>query len=184
MNFYIPAVYTQSQLALLNEEDIVFPYSDEYMVYLGDKHQYQLTRKAFEEMGYNLEVKLPGSNPDKINNFLKGLRVKVYNHIYGNSKTPRNKLNYMIAKRGIIGFTLYEYREEFKEAMLIQGIYALENGDISMVSGVDIDTMQNMSIDVIKYQERDFAKDAKKKLIQLGLNYYGSYHFIIKDERW
>ena len=38
-----------------------------------------------------------------------------------------------------------------------QGVYLLINGDISQVSGVDLDTMQNMSIDVIKKSKIDFS---------------------------
>ena len=43
---------------------------------------------------------------------------------------------------------------------LLRENISLDNGDISSISGVDFDTMQNMSIDVMRNQERDFHKDA------------------------
>ena len=46
-----------------------------------------------------------------------------------------------------------------------------KNGDISQFNGVDIDTMQNMSIDVIKNQDRDFSLDAKKKTCATWLKF-------------
>ena len=90
----------------------------------------------------------------------------------------------MIAKRGIHGYTPYEYRQSFLEAMFIEGEYLLDNGDISSISGVDFDTMQNMSIDVMRNQERDFHKDAVEMLKTLGLRYFGRYKFIPQGKDW
>ena len=90
----------------------------------------------------------------------------------------------MIAKRGLYGFSPYEYRQAFLEAMFIEGEYLLDNGDISGVSGVDLDTMQNMSDDVIRHQERDMHKDAIELLKTLGLRYFGRYRFIPQGNDW
>lgn len=184
MTFYEPTIYTQADLALLDNDEVVYPYSDEYATYLGKYHQYELTRNYFEEKGVSLEKEIPGTSPTKIQEFLAFLRIKFYNYIYSHSKSLRKQINYMIAKRGISGFEMYEYRDEFLEAMFMEGEYLLKNGDISQFNGVDIDTMQNMSIDVIKNQDRDFSLDAKRKLVQLGLNFYGQYKFLIEDENW
>ena len=184
MTFYTPTIYTQAQLQLMDNDEVVYPYSDEYAVYLGEHHQYELTRKYFEQRGIDLESKIAGSDTTRVQNFLSFLRVKFYNYIYSHSKSPRKVVNYMIAKRGILGFDMYEYRQELLEAMFLEGEYLLNNGDISQFNGVDIDTMQNMSIDVIRNQDRDFSLDAKRKLVQLGLNFYGQYKFAIEDENW
>ena len=109
---------------------------------------------------------------------MRYLRLKVYTWIYNNNKSTRQQLNFLIAKRSLNGYSKYEYRQAFLEAMFLQGCYLLDNGDISSISGVDLDTMQNMSIDVIRNQNRDFHKDAIGMLRQLGLNYYGRYYFI------
>ena len=179
-------IYTKEQLTQLNENEIQYPYSDEYMVYDGLKHQYQLTRKAFEEDGINLMEKIEGATPDKINAFLHALRVKVYTTIYNRNKSTRNQLNYMIAKRGLLTMSMAEYRETFFEAMKLEGEYLLENGDLSFISGVDLDTMQNMSADVMRSQNRDWHKDALLQLQVLGLNYAKRYSFYPqgKDINW
>ena len=183
---YQAPTYTKAQLAQMDASQIQYPYSDEGATYDGLHHQYQLTRQYFEERGVNLLTKIEGSNPDKIANFLNELRVKVYTTIYNQNKSTRNQLNYLIAKRGLRTMDMAEYRETFLEAMYIEGCYLLENGDLSFVSGVDLDTMQNMSADVMRNQNRDWHKDALLLLQTLGLRYYKRYDFYPqgKDITW
>lgn len=184
MNIYVAPTYTKFQLENLDDSQVSFPFSDEDATYNGLSHRYALTDKYFQERGRNLQLEIDGSSPDKVNNFLSYLSMKVYNYIYNNSKSTRQQLNYMIAKRGIYGFTLYEYRQSFLEAMYIEGCYLLDNGDLSNVAGIDLDTMQNMSADVMRKQERDFHKDAIGLLTQLGLHYYGKYWFFPHGSDW
>lgn len=184
MNNYKAPVYTKEQLDLLDEKDIHFPFSDDDAVYIGQDHQYELTSKYFQERGRNLELEVTGTQPDKVKLFLTTLRRKFYSRIYNTNKSTRQQLNYMIAKKGICGYTPYEYRQAFLEAMFIEGEYLLDNGDISSIAGVDFDTMQNMSADVMRNQERDFHKDAIEMLKTLGLRYYGKYRFIPVGKDW
>lgn len=184
MKGYKAPFYTEEELELLMESEIKYPYSDKDATYKGLEHQYELTSKYFQERGVNLEERIDGTSPDKVEQFLKDLRVKLYTWIYNNSKSNRQQLNYMIAVRGIYGYTPYEYRTAFLEAMYYQGVYMLDNGDIASVSGVDLDTMQNMSIDVIRHQNRDMSHEAIGILTQLGLNFYGRYSFIPQGKEW
>ena len=184
MEIYQAPFYTKEQLAQLDETAIHFPFSDDDATYVGLDHQYELTSKYFQERGRNLEIEISGNDPDKVKHFLKDLRRKVYSKIYNTNKSTRQQLNYMIAKRGIYGYTPYEYRQSFLEAMFIEGEYLLDNGDISSISGVDFDTMQNMSNDVMRNQERDFHKDAVEMLKTLGLRYFGRYKFIPQGKDW
>jgi hypothetical protein len=184
MKEYTAPFYTKEQLELLNENEIHFPFSDDDATYVGLYHQYELTSKYFQERGRNLEVEISGNQPDKVKHFLSELRRKFYNRIYNTNKSTRKQLNFMIAKRGILGYTPYEYRQAFLEAMFIEGEYLLDNGDISSISGVDLDTMQNMSADVFRGQERDFHKDAVEMLKTLGLRYFGKYRFIPQGTDW
>lgn len=184
MNIYEAPFYTNEQLALLDENEIQFPFSGTDAIYVGLDHQYELTKAYFEERGHNLEIEVEGNSPDKVNEFLKTLRRKVYIHIYTHNKSSRRQLNYMIAKRGLYNYPPYEYRQTFLEAMYINGCYLLANGDLSNVSGVDLDTMQNMSGDVMRNQERDMHKDCIGILKQLGLNFYGKYSFIPQGNDW
>ena len=184
MEIYVAPYYTEEELVELDEKAIHFPFSDKDATYVGKDHQYELTSKYFEERGRNLELEVTGNQPDKVKLFLSALRRKFYSRIYNTNKSTRTQINFMIAKRGITGYTPYEYRQAFLEAMFIEGEYLLDNGDIASVSGVDLDTMQNMSADVIRNQERDFHKDAIEMLKTLGLRYFGKYRFIPQGKDW
>ena len=184
MEIYQAPFYTKEQLAQLDETAIHFPFSDDDATYIGLDHQYELTSKYFQERGRNLEIEISGTSTDRVKQFLSALRRKFYSRIYNTNKSTRQQINYMIAKRGIHGYTPYEYRQSFLEAMFIEGEYLLDNGDISSISGVDFDTMQNMSIDVMRNQERDFHKDAVEMLKTLGLRYFGRYKFIPQGKDW
>ena len=177
MNFYQAPFYTEHDLEVLDEKDIHFPFSDDEATYDGKKHQYKLTRKYFEKRGHNLDVEIEGNDPTKVQRFLDYVSMKVYNRVYLHSKSPRELLNYIVANRGVYGFSKYEYRETFLEAMYLEGCYLLDNGDISKIAGVDLDTMQNMSIDVLRRQDRDFDKESAGLLVKLGLSYFGRYRF-------
>ena len=184
MAIYEAPFYTESEIAELGEENLNYPYSDKDATYIGLNHQYELTSKYFQERGRNLEVEVTGNDPDKVKNFLKALRLKFYTKIYNTNKSSRRQLNYLIAKRGLSTYTRFEYRQSFLEAMFIEGEYLLDNGDIASVTGIDLDTMQNMSADVMRNQERDFHKDALNMLTTLGLRYYGRYDFIPQGTDW
>lgn len=181
---YQAPTYTKEQLAQLDESKIQFPFNDDDATYHGLEHQYQLTDKYFQERGRNLQVEIDGNAPDKVKWFLKALTNKVYTYIYTHNKSTRRQLNYMIAKGRLRGFSPYEYRQMFLEAMFIEGCYLLDNGDISNTTGVDFDTMQNMSQDVMRRQERDYHKDFIGIMKTLGLNYYGNYKFIPLGNDW
>lgn len=184
MKHYKAPFYTKEELEELEEHQIHFPFSDDDATYIGLDHQYELTSKYFQERGRNLEVEIDGNNPDKVKHFLRDVRRKLYTYIYTHNKSTRNQLNYLIAVRSLRNYPRYEYRQTFLEAMFYQGCYLLDNGDLAEVSGVDLDTMQNMSNDVMRNQDRDMSKEAIGILKQLGLNFYGRYDFIPQGKDW
>lgn len=184
MKPYEAPYYTESALELMEEDEIHFPFSDKDAVYVGIDHQYELTSKYFQERNRNLEVELDGTDPEKVKHFLRALRIKFYFYIYTHSKSNARQLNFLISKRGLRGWSRYEYRRAFLEAMFIEGCYLLDNGDISSITGVDFDTMQNMSADVMRKQDRDMHKDSIAMLKTLGLNFYGRYNFIPQGSDW
>lgn len=185
MAYYTAPVYTEADLELLDESDLHYPYSDERAVYIGRDHQYELTPQYFAERGVTLAERVPGNEPDKVAHFLKDLRVKVYTFVYTHTALSGVPvINYLIAKRGLNTIPVDEYRRIFLEAMYLEGVYLLVNGDVSNTSGIDLDTMQNMSAEVIRNQNRDFNKDAIGLLKTLGLCYYGRYNFIPQGEDW
>lgn len=185
MNNYQAPIYTRSMLEEMDANAVHFPFTDEDARYIGKDHQYELTAAYFTQRGRNLEIEVDGNAPDKVAHFLKALRLKVYTWIYTHSAmNPRQVMNYLIAKRGLRTWDMFEYRRTFLEAMFIEGCYLLDNGDVSSVTGIDLDTMQNMSGEVMREQDRDFHKDTILMLRQLGLCYYNRYHFLPQGEDW
>ena len=184
MKVYNAPFYTESALEELSEEQVHFPFSDKDATYDGLFHQYQLTEKYFAARGVSLHEKIEGSDPEKVKHFLKELSNKVYTFIYTHNQSTRRQMNYMIARGRLRGYSPYEFRQAFLEAMFKEGEYLLENGDISMTAGVDYDTMQNMSADVVRNQDRDMHKDCVRMLTTLGLFYLGRYCFIPQGEDW
>jgi hypothetical protein len=184
MNIYVAPVYTEQDIERLSVEEMHFPFTDNDAVYIGLDHQYELTSAYFQERGRNLEIEIEGHDPEKVKHFLKALRLKVYTWIYTHNKSTRQQLNYLIAVRSLRGFDKYAYRQAFLEAMFLEGCYLLDNGDLSGIAGVDLDTMQNMSADVMRFQDRDMHRDCIRLLQTLGLNYYGKYTFIPQGRDW
>lgn len=184
MKKYVAPFYTETMLEELEENEIKYPFSDKDATYIGEFHQYELTDKYFQERGRNLEIEIDGNDAEKVKHFLQYLRIKVYQYIYNHNKSTRQQLNYMIAKRGLSGYTPYEYRQAFLEAMFLEGCYLLDNGDLSAIAGVDLDTMQNMSADVMRNQDRDMHGYCVEALKTLGLKFYGKYHFIPQGKEW
>lgn len=186
MGIYVAPRYTREEVETLAPDKLTFPYSTDFDAkYDGLRHQYILTKAFFTERGIDLDKEPQFRNsPDKINRFLVAVSTKVYNWVYRHSKSSRRQINYMIAKRGLRTFPIFEYRQAFLEAMFLEGEYLLENGDISKVTGVDLDTMQNMSADVMRNQDRDMSKDAIGILNELGLCYYGRYRFFPVGNDW
>lgn len=178
MTIYQAPFYSEEDKERLEIEQMHFPFSDKDATYFGLEHQYELTSAYFQERGRNLEIEIEGNDPEKVKHFLKALRTKLYAYIYTHNKSTIPQLNYMIAVKGLYGYDMYSYRQTFLEAMFIEGCYLLDNGDISSISGVDFDTMQNMSEDVMRNQDRDMHKDCIRLLNTLGLNFYGKYKFI------
>lgn len=178
MKFYEAPHYTQTQLDGMTEKEVHFPFSDDDAVYIGRDHQYELTAKYFTQRGVNLSIELEGNDPEKVKHFLRDLRMKVYLYIYTHSKSPRVVLNFIIARRGIRGYSLYEYRQAFLEAMFLEGCYMLRNGDVATIAGVDFDQMASMPDDVLRAEDRDMHKDAVRALQILGLSYYGQYRIM------
>lgn len=177
MTFYEAPFYTETELEELDETQVHFPYSDIRATYIGKDHQYELTDKYFYERGDNLQTLLEGNDPEKVGHFLKSLRIKVYTFIYTHNRSTVAQLNFLIARRGLNNWDNETYRSTFLEAMYLEGVYLLHNGDLSKTSGVDLDTMQNMSEEVMRRQQRDFDLYSVGLLRQLGLNYYGRYKF-------
>ena len=179
MTIFNAPFYTQTQLQQMEIQDISFPYSDDYLRYIGIDHQYELTEKALNEVNLEWKKKLADKSANGVKNFLISVRFKFYAYAYHHSKSNNPQINYLIAKRGIKTYpNMYEYRHNIKLAMIQLAFYMLENGDISSISGVDVESMTSLSIDTIRYEERDYPNRFRQTMLDLGLAYYGRYKFL------
>lgn len=179
MTTFQATFYTDGQLESLEIKDLVFPYSDSYMTYDGKKHQYVLQEKAISEVDNSWKKYLTDKTANGLNTFLKLVSLKFYNYAYTHSKSNNMKINYLIAKRGLKSYpNMYEYRNAIKDAMVDLAFYLLHNGDLAQVSGVDLESMTSMSIETMRYEERDYPQRYKQTMVDLGLAYYGRYLFL------
>ena len=179
MTIFQAPFYTQTQLQQLEIDEITFPYSDDYMRYVGIDHQYELSEQALNMVDTNWKTKLTDKSANGVKNFLIAVRKKFYTYAYTHSKSSNPQINYLIAKKGIKTYpNMYEYRHSLKEAMIDLAFYLLENGDLSRISGVDVESMTSLSIDTIRYEERDYPQRFRQTMLDLGLSYYGRYRFM------
>lgn len=118
--------YTEEQLQ--NLPQLVFPYSDKYMVYDKRTHQYFLTNEALIEYGIDIDQ---NESPNKIKTFIRDVTNAVYSAIKikaGNINYP--KMMYRIAKGyGVPSLSQYDFRNQFLfDVMLIQA-RAMQSGN-------------------------------------------------------
>ena len=187
MNIYNAPFYTQTQLQQLDESQVSYPFSDDYATYIGIDHQYQITEKALNEIDSNWKLRLTDKSPNAVNNFLIGVRRKFYLYAYTHSRSSNAQINYLIAKRGLKAYpNRYEYRRAVINAQCDLAFYLLVNGDLASISGVDVESMTSLSIDTIRYEERDYPQRYKQTMLDLGLAYYGRYKFVATGcgEEW
>ena len=153
MTIFEAPYYTQTQIEEMELHEMSFPYNDDYMKYVGIDHQYELKETALNELDNTWKTKLTDKSPNGVKNFLTLVRKKFYSYAYTHSKSSNLQINYLIAKRGIRLYpNMYEYRHQIKDVMLELAIYLLNNGDLSSISGVDIESMTSLSIDTIRYE--------------------------------
>ena len=187
MRFYTPNYYDEAQIDMMDISDFVFPFNDDYMDYDGRTHHYILKEKALDVVDSNWKKRLTDKSPNGVRNLLIATSIKFYNYAYQHSRSNNNQINYLIAKRGLKSYpNMFEYREAIKNAMVDLAFYLLDNGDLSRISGVDLESMTSMSIDTIRYEERDYPQRFRQTMSDLGLAYYGRYTFIPRGvgEEW
>lgn len=181
MTKFTPITYTEETIENeLEVEDLVFPYCDENMAYNSITHQYEIKEYAFNKRGIDIRALLSQRGENDLDGFLKRVSQKfylyAYKHCYMN--TPL-QLKYLVAKRGIHTFgNMWEYRNQVVDIMCMLGEYLAYNGDSSQISGLDLDTGNNIDIRSLRYEERDYPAEMKALMHQIGLNYSGRYKFI------
>jgi hypothetical protein len=181
MTFYTAPTYTEVELENLELEEMHFPYNDTELYYNGHTHQYEILEQAFKNRGINIRADLKAKGIDDLDGFLKRVSQKfylyAYKHCYMNSPIA---IKYLIAVKGIVTMgNLYEYRQQIIEIMVMLGEYLCNNGDVSQVSGFDLDSGATTDIRSLRYEERDYPAEMKAVMHPLGLDFAGKYRFYV-----
>lgn len=120
-----------------------YPYSDDDMIYDYDSHRYVLTeRYVSRSLGENLDMILNAAgdaNPSTLaSRFLRRVSNAVYGYIYKDNPNVE-RIEYYLAKHAPL-------RPWIKDMLEEQTLYMLMNGDIGIMSGLNISKGQAMEL--------------------------------------
>lgn len=155
----------------------ITPYDNEQMTYDRSRHQYILTiGYVRDELGIDLPARLnvaQSDDPQKAAAYrLTQVSNEIYSYIYAHSSNAEMQ-EFYAAK-------LESTRTIIRDAMLEQLSYELVSGALSMFSGVNIKTGQQM--DRQKLKEAVIGFDAQKMLdrvipeLGVALTYQGKFY--------
>lgn len=134
-----------------NQQSPKFPRDDGIMTYDMATHRYVLTeRGVLTELGEDLDLILNATgdaNPSTLaSRFLRRVSQTVYTYLYRDTMNEQ-WLEYILAKYPPL-------RDTVKEMLQAQLLYMLMNGDIGLMSGVNVAKGQAMDIDALRGRSR------------------------------
>ena len=137
----------------MNEQQSLpkFPHDDEIMKYDYQSHRYVLTSSGvLSQLGEDLDVILNSTgdaNPSTLaDRVLRRVSQMVYMYLYRDTANEQ-WLEYILAKYPPL-------RDTVKEMLQAQLLYMLMNGDIGLMSGVNVAKGQAMDIDALRGRSR------------------------------
>ena len=155
---------------ITNEDSLVLPYNDEYMVYDIDEQMYVLTEKGIKEYtGY--DILSLSKTKEKSDATRYRISRDVYNFIRRNSRINSYKQKvFWIAKDDDI-------REDFKRALVEQSLYYIESGAgmLKTQHGINIANGKAMDLNSLRGNVL-ISVGAEMILGQLGLLFRGFMH--------
>lgn len=183
--------YTVEQLKALNEEDLIFPFSTEYMRYDGLKQQYIPTEELLNKHGIDLKGFLASTGrnaPIDINEELEYISDQIYTCIFKNSGSNIDTLKCIVAKGIRRGISPYRFRLLFEEILWKQARFYVNNDDPTKTTGIDMEQKQWLNKGVLINEDRQIDPQVKVMLMQLGLSWVGSYDkmffSLVSQKKW
>ena len=176
--------YTDTQIEDLEAEDMVFPYSDSLLEYDGLTHTYIPTIKAFSSKGVDIVSELKERGISDVGSFMKQVSFKFYQYAFKKGAVNGElKIKYIVAKLGVPKnySNMFEYRSAIVSAMVQLGEYMAINGDLSQISGVDLNENVSVDINTLRFEERDYPNGFRQTMGSLGLCYVGEHRFLIQN---
>lgn len=171
--FWKPPFYTQEQIAMTEERDMHFPYSDKWLTYDPVYQGYIPTRELLIEHGIKLSKF--GSTPDQINTNLREMGRILYNFMNKANGSNMQVIKYIVARSWRDGISPYRVRKLMEEIFIDQCRYWAVNGNIEMYNGVDITNGQVLPRAQLRKEDRDVFAKIIGELDNLGLFYKGAY---------
>jgi len=170
--------YTEEQIEELNENEMVFPFSNKFMRYDSIKRQYIPTEALLLKHGIRLGDFLVSAGEDSqanINDELEYISDQIYTHINKNSGSSIETLKWMIAKGVKRGMSPYRFRLLFEEILWKQARFYTDNDDPTKSTGIDMEQKQWLNKGVLVNEDRHIDPKVKILLRDLGLCWAGSY---------
>lgn len=170
--------YTAENLDVMDEQELIFPYSDIYMKYDSIKRKYIPTEELLIKHGIDIGAFLAstGENtPQNVNNELEYISDQIYTYCDKNSGSNIDTLKWIIAKGMKLGMKPYRFRLLFQEILWKQARFYVNNDDPSKSIGLDIEQKQYLGKGVLYNEDRHIDPKVKVLLMDLGLVWTGSY---------
>lgn len=170
--------YQEHELEELEEKDLQFPFSSEYMTYNSLKRQYIPTEALLLKHGINLEEFLELTNentPENIQEQLEYISDQIYSYIEKKSGSSAETMKWIIAKGVKYGLSPYRFRCMFEEILWKQARFYVSNDDPTKSTGLDMEQKQWLNKGVLYNEDRHIDPKIKSTLLGLGLLWVGSY---------
>lgn len=170
--------YTEEQLNAMEEKDLFFPFSTQYMRYDSVKRQYIPTEALLLKHGIDISefLESTGQNtPENINEELEYISDQIYSFIEKKSGSSSNVLKWIIAKGIKLRMSPYRFRCIFEEILWKQARFYTMNDDPTKSIGVDVSQKQWLNKGVLYNEDRQIDSRIKTMLMSLGLTWVGSY---------
>lgn len=164
--------YTDEELKV-KRQAARYPCDTEYMTYDVYLHRYKLTIDALLAFGIDPETR-DSLAPSKNEQFIEEVTEDVYGII--DFFAPFNiEYNYcLVAQSKSFQFKdRYTARKQFEKALLYQAEYKIRNIDVRDLSGIDMETGNNLYIKALRKENRHAAPRTINILDKLGLLYNG-----------
>lgn len=164
--------YTDPDDFMLNGE-VKYPCDTQYMKYDALRHRYYLTTEALDTNGINLEL-YSSQAKNKVEDFINTVTNDLYQIMQDLAPFNYRYNCYLVAQSKSIMFDRYSARKEFEEALIAQAHYKVDNLDVRLINGIDIESNQNIYYKTLRKEHRHISPIAIEKMKGLGLFFNGN----------
>lgn len=188
---YKAPYYTEKQIEEMEEDEMLFPFSNKYMRYDEIKRQYIPTQELLIKHGIDLNEFLVSTGRDmaiNINEELEYISDQIYSFMSKNSGSDSETLKCIVAKGIRRGMKPFRFRILFEEILWKQARFYVSNDDPTKSLGLDVEQKQWLNKGVLFNEDRHIDPKVKIMLMDLGLTWAGSYdgqfNHLVMQNNW